>query len=254
MNPRKTPTLLPHEIVFGIFLLATWGRLVWAVGFLGRDALVYLGFLAVNALLIARCVARPTNLAWRLRLVFYALAMNLLFAHMKVAIPEIHPASMDGLLERWQSLEPELGTRKLWYHQGVPLFPMGPLGLYALALAALAPLVLAGALLNLPPLVAGCWAGKRFPDGRNVISLWRILVGVPVFIVWALTVVAVALALGRWCSLAGYLLLTWLALKNYYRVKKLAVAVHNGCRHADVRPTLLAFREMVLQEIPDEPA
>lgn len=100
MNPLKKTTLLPHEILFGLYLLMTWARLVWAVGFFGRDALVYLGFLVVNALLIARCVGAPTPLRWRLRLLFYPLAVTFLFAYMKVAVPEIHPASMDDFLER----------------------------------------------------------------------------------------------------------------------------------------------------------
>lgn len=125
---------------------------------------------------------------------------------------------------------------------------------YALAFISLGSLVVVGGLCNLPPLLAGWWAGKKFPDGPNVISLWKILVGMPAFILWALAVAAVSLVLGKWFWLAGYLLATWLGLKNYYRVRKLAVAVHNGWRFPGLRSSLLAFRELVLQEIPDEPA
>lgn len=136
-------------------------------------------------------------------------------------------------------------------HQGVPLFPMGSRWLYVVLLLLLAPLVLAAILLNALPFVAAWYAGKRFPDGPNVIALWRILVGLPLFVFWSLAVVIVSVLAGYYGLALGYTLVTWLGLQLYCRVKKLAVAVHNGFRFPGLRPQMLAVRETVLRSLPD---
>lgn len=91
--------LLPHEIIFGLYLLAMWARLVCTVGILGRDALIYLGFLIGNVVLILWCSRHQTNPRWRLRLLFYPVAMNVFFAVMKSAVPAVHPQREDKLLQ-----------------------------------------------------------------------------------------------------------------------------------------------------------
>jgi 1-acyl-sn-glycerol-3-phosphate acyltransferase len=153
-----------------------------------------------------------------------------------------------------ENLAPKLSEAKLLFHQGVPLFPLGPVGLYALALALLAPVVLGAIALNLPPLLAGWAAGQKLPDGRNVVSLWRILAGVPAFWIWMASVAVVCLLLGRPLWLLGYAGLTWAGLHLYYRVKKLAVAVHNGARYPALKPAMLEFRETLLRNLPAENA
>ena len=64
-----------------------------------------------------------------------------------------------------ENLAPKLSEAKLLFHQGVPLFPLGPVGLYALALALLAPVVLGAIALNLPPLRGGL--GRRTKTPRR---------------------------------------------------------------------------------------
>jgi len=149
-------------------------------------------------------------------------------------------------------LEPELRRSKLLYHQGVPLFPMGPVPVYVLAWLVLAPLVLGAIALNLPPFFAGWFAGKKFPDDRNVISLWKLLAGVPVLWLWMISVAGACLALGRPLWLVGYVGLSWMGLFLYYRVKKLTVAVHNALRHPKLRKAMLEFRETVIRNLPEE--
>lgn len=158
------------------------------------------------------------------------------------------------ILTAWQRLEPELRDRRLLFHQGVPLFPMGPVALYGLLMLVIGPVVLMAILANLPPFLGAWAAGMKFPDDRNVISLWKILVGVPLWILWAGFVALLLLLPGKPVLLAAYALLTWAGLKLYYRAKKLAVAVWNGILHRELGARLLDFRETVLRSLPDEAA
>jgi len=146
-------------------------------------------------------------------------------------------------------LERQIGDRRLLRHQGVPLCPMGPVVAYALLLVLLTPVVALAALVNAPPLAAAAWAGSHFPDARNVVALWRLLVGLPVLFLWACVVLLAAVATGSgWLALA-YVLATPLGILAWYRYKKLAVATLNGLRYPGLRGPLLEFRETVIREL-----
>ncbi len=146
----------------------------------------------------------------------------------------------------WEALERKAVGRRLWRHQGVPLFPLRRPWAYLLLTFLGGLPVLAGALLNLPPLAAGWWAGKRFPDDANVIALWRILVGAPLLMLWAGGWVLLAAALGSGGLLWAYLALTWIGVRGWYRLKKLAVVAWNGTFHRDLRAEALAVHQLVL--------
>lgn len=163
-------------------------------------------------------------------------------------------AVLEKILDEWRGLERAVGDGKLWFHQGVPLFPVGAVVPYLVALLVASPIVLAAAAFNLPAFVAGWYAGKKFPDGRNVVSLWKILVGLPAFALWAGAVVLTLLLLGKLLWLAAYVAVTCAGLKLYYRFKKLAVAVRNALRQPALRCRMLAFHQTVLQSLPDETA
>ena len=152
----------------------------------------------------------------------------------------------------WQKLEEKARGRRLLRHQGVPLFPLRMPWAYVALTALLALPVLAGALLNLPPLAVARWAGQRFPDDTNVIALWRILTGVPLLLLWAAAWISTAAALGSGEMLVAYLVLSGLAVSGWYRLKKLAVVAWNGTFHPDLREDALAVRHAVLAalEIP----
>jgi 1-acyl-sn-glycerol-3-phosphate acyltransferase len=154
-----------------------------------------------------------------------------------------------GLKECWRELEPQLKTHHVRQHQRVPLFPTGSWPAYALLLAVTAPVVLAGAVLNLPPLLAGWLAARRFADERNVIALWRILAGLPVLLFWFAAMMVPACLLGGWLWAAGYAVVTFTALKLLYRVRKLSVAVWNGLVSRGLRCAALAFHQHVLKTI-----
>jgi len=156
------------------------------------------------------------------------------------------------IVEAWNVITADSTSPNLLKHQGVPLFPSGPVWSYAFVLLLLGPLVAAAIVVNLPPFLAGWWAGRTFPDDRNVISLWRILVGIPVFALWILTLVSIAVTTGTLIWFCAYAVITFAGLKLYYRVKKLGVAVANGIRQPALRPRMLAFHELVLTELPRE--
>jgi hypothetical protein len=131
----------------------------------------------------------------------------------------------EALQQCWRELERGMATRRVWQHQRVPLFPTGPWVVYAVLLAVTAPMVVAGTLLNLPPLLAGWLA------------------------VWFVVMLALAGIAGDWWWAAGYAGLTFLSLKLFYRVRKLSVAVWNGLANRDLRSAALAFHQRVLDMV-----
>ena len=96
--------LLPHEIVFGLFLVITTARLLAAAGPANEETLVYAGTIVVNGLAIWTAARWPESWAWRLRLGFYIVALNGLFLHMRWAIPLIHPGKYDATLWNWDTV------------------------------------------------------------------------------------------------------------------------------------------------------
>jgi len=167
------------------------------------------------------------------------------FEALKVMERQLPPAAASA----WAAWESSASGRRVWYHQGVPLFPLRMPWAYGLAALLLAPLVVAGALANAPPLAVAWWAGNHFPDDTNVIALWRILTGVPLLILWAAACCVTGFAVGLWWLPLLYLALTWLSVSGWYRWKKLAVVAWNGWFHADLRPAALTVRQAVLTAI-----
>lgn len=103
MNDRR---ILPHELLFGGFLLITWGRLIYSAGFFNQASLVYLVFISANLLLIVGCINKETILRWNLRLWFYPLVTSLAYLHLPLALRAIHhverieEVQQDALLQK----------------------------------------------------------------------------------------------------------------------------------------------------------
>ena len=171
------------------------------------------------------------------------------FSALKAMEKGIPPA----LVSAWRDFDTAAEGKRLFRHQGVPLFPSRWPGFYALAAVLLGIPVVAGALLNLPPLLLAWFAGKRFADDTNVISLWRILVGIPSFLLWLLAGLVLSGALGCVWMFPPYLGLTAFTIFGWYRFKKLAVAGWNGsiCPEMTVRSHDL--HQLVLRELGANP-
>lgn len=148
----------------------------------------------------------------------------------------------------WESLEEKMRGKRVLRHQGVPLFPIRMPWAYAALAALLAVPVMAGALLNAPPLVIAWLVARCRADDTNVIALWRILSGVPLLVLWAGAWLIVAAALGEAWLAFSYLALTWIAVQGWYRFKKLAVCAWNGLLHPGLRADALAIRDIILRQ------
>jgi membrane-associated phospholipid phosphatase len=104
MKPNDRWRPMPHEIFFGLFLVVTWMRLGFAAGFTGGDALFYLALIVINLGVVWFCRSAQSSIRWRLGLLFYPVAMNVVFPQMKSAIPKIHPERMDAWLQHLDAL------------------------------------------------------------------------------------------------------------------------------------------------------
>ncbi len=153
------------------------------------------------------------------------------------------------VVSAWERLETKLNGRRVLRHQGVPLFATRHPWAYAILALLLAIPVLAGALLNFLPLGVARWAGRRFPDDTNIIALWQILSGVPLFILWIAAWIIAPLATGNVWVTPVYLAITWVSIQGWYRLKKLTVAAWNGLLHSDCRSDALALQKSILHKL-----
>lgn len=151
--------------------------------------------------------------------------------------------------EALRQFEQITAGHRLFTHQDVPLLPIRHAWAYALYALLLAPLVGVTLLLNLLPLLAAWAAGKRFADARNTITLWRLLVGFPVFFGLTAASLIVAAASGQLLIWGACALVSWLGLRSIYRLKKLAVSLGNFVRAPALRQPLLALHEKIDQAL-----
>jgi 1-acyl-sn-glycerol-3-phosphate acyltransferase len=155
----------------------------------------------------------------------------------------------EGVASARQRLEEKCANLALLRHQGVPLLPISSVWPYVLALAVLGPLVVAAALINLPPLVAAGLASAKLADARNVIALWRILVGVPVLLLWVGGMALAAWLLSQPWLFGVYVVLTVAGLAAWYRAHKLAVSVYNALRGGSIKVELLELHQRLDQAL-----
>lgn len=91
--------ILPHEILFNLFLLITAGRLWYHTG-LSLESVTYT--LLPCLLLLYAYVFRKK---WKLRLIIYYIIMNLLFGSLGIISPLLNPeGKKDLLLQHWDNI------------------------------------------------------------------------------------------------------------------------------------------------------
>jgi len=99
MSGISRSSLLLHEWLCLGFFAWMLAQLVVAAGFSNRDTLVFASLLAANCALVYFLPHGDRDLGWRLRLLFYPAAMNLLYFLLGTAIPAIHPGREDAALQ-----------------------------------------------------------------------------------------------------------------------------------------------------------
>jgi PAP2 superfamily len=98
---RKLAAVLPHEWVFGTFLLLTAVRLFVHGGPARGWSLVFFGCLLAALLPLAWNESSLTPLRWRLRLLVYPAVMGISFYALGEAVPLLGNPRVDGLLLSW---------------------------------------------------------------------------------------------------------------------------------------------------------
>lgn len=92
--------MLLHEWLCLGFFLWMLVRLVAAAGFSSLDTLIFASLLAVNCALVHFLpYGGNRDSGWRVRLLFYPIAMNLLYVLLGTAIPVIHSGREDAALQ-----------------------------------------------------------------------------------------------------------------------------------------------------------
>jgi 1-acyl-sn-glycerol-3-phosphate acyltransferase len=109
--------------------------------------------------------------------------------------------------------------------------------------------VAASGLLNCLPIGGAFWAGKKLPDERNVITLWRILVGVPLFFLWFAAMLAGLTLAGKGLWFLLFLVLTMLGWIAYQPARQLLVWGWNGIRFLGLRRKYLSFQAALFEEM-----
>jgi len=149
----------------------------------------------------------------------------------------------------WPALRDSLASHNLLDSEKSPFSPR-PVLLTVSAVLLLAPFVFAAALLNAPVLIAADLAGRRLSDAPNVITLWRILVGAPLLVLWFFVALATALALDWPVGFHAYLILSAIGLFAYAPFKHNLRHSANALRFPTLCRDYLAFRSTLLQELP----
>jgi len=126
MGGISRSSLLLHEWLCLGFFVWMLAQLVVAVGPSNRDTLVFASLLVANCALVYFLPhGGDRDLGWRLRLLFYPIAMNLLYFLLGTAIPAIHPGREDAALQAVDQalIGTNLSIRmQEWVHPGLTDF------------------------------------------------------------------------------------------------------------------------------------
>lgn len=94
----KSLSLMPHELAFGLFLLVTWARVVWAAGLFHPCSWMLLGLWASGMIGVVWVHQNPTPARWRARLFIWGSMMGATYLLLARVVPLIHPGHEDAFL------------------------------------------------------------------------------------------------------------------------------------------------------------
>jgi 1-acyl-sn-glycerol-3-phosphate acyltransferase len=163
------------------------------------------------------------------------------------ALKKLEKHNSEEFLQTWKRFDQLSKEHRLFLSQGVPIFSEYGLPIAFFRLMLSAPFVVTAILCNLPPLGVAAWAGKHFPDDRNVIALWKTLSGVPAFSLWVILLGIFALLYGQLPTFGVYLVVTLLGLKNLNGTRYRIVECLNGSRGSEFNTYYQVFLTRVKQ-------
>lgn len=156
------------------------------------------------------------------------------------------PGEIRQSAETW---EKRSAGRRLCLHQGVPLFPLRSVLLYAVAALVLSAVVLPGLVVQCVPMGVAVLAGRVMADDTNVIALWRVLTGVPVALLWNALLACVLLWAGAWWWLLAAWAVSYGMWFFWYRWKKTMVVAVNGLCQRELQAAALAWHASVIKAL-----
>lgn len=169
------------------------------------------------------------------------------YASMLLSLAKQLPPELKAAAE---SLDQIATAQPLCLHQGVPLFPTGALPLYLGYWLLLLPVIGSFVLLNLPVILAAKLASRLLPDDTNVIAFWRMLIGLPVAVVWAIAITIAMLWLAQPVLLTLYWVSNFLGIRSWYRFRKLSITLCNALFHRGARNAVLTIYQTLLKWLP----
>ncbi len=164
------------------------------------------------------------------------------------ALKRMEQSIPNSLILAWQEVQLSTRDKLLLTCAGLPLFPsQSPLPPLLKTLL-LGPLTLGAAFLNAPALLAGYLAGRFLADEVNVISLWRILVGIPMLLLWFCILAVYALAFGHWSFLALYCIVSWAGLISWQEARLSAIETLNWLMFRHLVPIFRKLQQTTIGE------
>lgn len=157
------------------------------------------------------------------------------------ASDEINSIASADLEASWQSLKQiaeDTGARR---YNRVPLLPAGETSSHLLKVIALGPFVAFMAVANAPVLLGARLVAKTLADSPNVISVYRLLTGLPLMLLWGTITFSGFFALGFPEIWALSLSLSLIGLGSYDTVMRSWTLLRNRRRGNSFREAFEAF-------------
>jgi hypothetical protein len=102
--------------------------------------------------------------------------------------------------------------------------------------------------MNIPPVLAGVYAGRRFPDAPNVVLLWKALAGITVLSVYSPVLWGVLLWAGWGWGVFLHIGLTVLGCKAAESFRKSCASLWNLCFHRHLKQKFIRLGEALRRE------
>lgn len=141
----------------------------------------------------------------------------------------------------WRQYREEARPCKKW--RGIAPFPKRSVGNEVLAFLASALCVASAALLNAPAVCAGYWAGRRLPDGPNVVLLWKTLAGLTVLLAVLPFLWGALFLSGMGWGVPVHVVVTVLGCRRLDSLRRSWASLWNFFRHRPLRPRLERLEE-----------